>query len=49
MPTIYIAKEIYDELVKLGEEPSLWVSEAAKEKLELLKKGAETTKNPDRS
>ena len=49
MPTIYIAKEIYDELVKLGEEPSLWVSEAAKEKLELLKKGVNLSSNPGKS
>jgi len=33
MPQIYISKEIYDNIVKLGKEPAEYIAEATKEKL----------------
>ena len=37
MPVIYIPKELYDKLVRLGEEPQAFVPQAAEEKLEQAK------------
>ncbi len=42
MPVIYISKELYDELVKLGEDPGRFAAEAIKERLEVTKKAAGT-------
>lgn len=42
MPVIYISKELYDELVRLGEDPGHFVTAAAQERLEQIKKAAGT-------
>ena len=34
MPIIYLAKELYDELIRKGEEPGAFVEQAVKEKLD---------------
>lgn len=38
MPVIYVPKELYDELVRLGEDPSRFVIAVAQERLEAIKK-----------
>lgn len=34
MPNIYVEKESYDKIIRLGHEPSKFVNDAVKEKLE---------------
>ncbi len=41
-PLLYISKELYDELVKLGEDPGRFAAEAVRERLEVIKKAAGT-------
>ncbi len=40
MPVIYVPKELYDELVKLGEDPGRFVVMAAQERLLQIKQEA---------
>jgi len=37
MPMVYLKKELYDELVKLGKDPAKFVNELVEKKLEAKK------------